>query len=83
MSEERRPWFCECGRCGERWKVCTLPADSFTVSRVLKNATCPNCHSQWQIYMCENYGDEAVTEPRSGDIAKALDQASNSTEQGK
>lgn len=41
---ERQPVFVECQKCGEVWKLLTLPIGAMEFSRRAKRAgQCPNC----------------------------------------
>ena len=61
-----KPLFAECGTCGERWKVATLPADCSVLCKQLKGLTCPNCGEATQLGICKTGGPHAVTESRDG-----------------
>lgn len=61
------PVFVECQRCGERWKIATLPEEISKIARAAKHVFCPNCGAKSdRIGMCPTEGPNAVTESRNG-----------------
>jgi len=63
---DRKSLFAECGKCGEQWKIATLPVDLETMAR-LRTCFCPNCGEREQVFVCSTDGPYAVTEPREGE----------------
>ncbi len=61
----RKPLFAECGECGERWKIATLPIN-ISVTSLPRNPQCPNCAERKRLYWLHTSGPHAVTEARSG-----------------
>lgn len=62
---KRKPIFAECRKCGERWKIATLPV---AIDQLVKAArqTCPNCAEKKAVVLCKTDGPEKVTEARNG-----------------
>lgn len=68
-TEQRKPMFVECRKCGERWKVATLPMGCDEFSKAIKRrADCPNCGEKKEVFCCKTDGQEAVTESRNGTV---------------
>lgn len=61
-----RPLFVECGNCGERWQIATLPIPSLELARIELCWCCPRCSERREIYLCYTDGPGAVSEPRDG-----------------
>lgn len=62
-AKTRKPLFVECGKCGERWKIATLPLE---VSQIPRTTQCPNCAESKRVFILHTDGPDAVTEARSG-----------------
>lgn len=66
MKTERVPIFVECSKCGERWKVATIPC-SLDILAELKSR-CPNCDERNDIFLCNTHGDDSVRQARDGKL---------------
>jgi len=64
MNNGSKPWFCECIKCGERWKAATLPMGVAALKAF--KPKCPNCGERKRLFMCVTEGPTAITEPRDG-----------------
>lgn len=64
MPTERQPLFVECRKCGERWKMATLPVSCDILVKL--KAYCPNCYEKKDIGVCHTDGPDKVTEARDG-----------------
>lgn len=68
-TENRKAMFVECSKCGERWKVATLPIGTDEFAKALKRkGDCPNCSEKKEVFCCKTEGPEAVTEARNGQL---------------
>lgn len=51
-KHERKPIFVKCKKCGERWKVATIPMELGAFVRQTRGlAGCPNCGERKEVYM--------------------------------
>jgi DNA-directed RNA polymerase subunit M/transcription elongation factor TFIIS len=65
----RKAMFVECRKCGERWKVATIPMECSAFSRAIKRrGDCPNCGEKKEVFCCKTDGPEAVYESRNGTL---------------
>lgn len=66
-TTHRHALFVECRKCGERWKVATLPMDVLEFTKVAKRrGQCPNCGEKREVSPCPTDGPNAVREARNG-----------------
>lgn len=61
--------FVKCVKCGERWKIATLPLDVTAFCKMTRNVHCPNCAAGGRndiVMAMEDVGEIFVAEKGAG-----------------